>query len=259
MVRSMIRPVLLAVLAATALLARPVSAQVTDADLVRENERLVAEVRDLEAALEAALQRIAALETELATLRSGGTTAAAPAKPATAPTPPKDSAEGMIQAIKAAHAKAVEDGEIEYSGDVRQMRQLAKWTAAAGRTFRTPIEWPVVVLDSSVSSPSDGTLEVQVWDPATNAVTGDPFVVAVPRRVVERVNRSKSNREDGPVVFTLNGVFTPDIRVNQNRLEVGPFDKPRFVGPMVEMAWSVDVRGVGEWKAPEATAVADDD
>jgi hypothetical protein len=266
MSRSMLRPAILAILAVSALVARPVQAQATDADLTRENERLTAEVRDLEAALEAALNRISSLEREIAALRAGGATAAAPPAPAAPAAPPAASAEAMILAIKEAHATAISEGQIpqvessrDESGRIRQLRALRKWAASAGREFRTPVEWPIVVLDSTVLSPSEGRLNVQVWNPATSTVTGAPFEVSVPRLVVERVTRPRSTDEDGPAVLTLNGVFTPEFRVNENRLEVGAFDNPIFVGSMVEMAWTIDAKGVGPWSPAEATAVADED
>jgi hypothetical protein len=266
MTRSMLRPAILAVLAVTALCVRPVSAQATDADLLRENERLTAQVRDLEAALKAAMARIASLEGEIATLRTGGTSVSTAPKTPAPPSPSSDTPVGMIATIKAAFAKAVEDGEIERAassrdeaGRIREFRALRKWVASANRTFKTTIEWPVVVLDSKVSSPAEGVLQVQVWDPATQTSASEPFFVSVPRRVVDRVNRPRSADEEGPAVFVLNGVFVPDIRVNENRTEVGPFDNPSFIAPMVEMTWLVEAKGVGQWTAAEATAVADED
>ncbi len=266
MSRSMLRPAILAILAVSALITRPVQAQATDADLTRENERLTAEVRDLEAALEAALNRIASLEREIDALRAGGAPTSAPAVPAAPPTPPAASADAMILTIKDAHAKAISDGQIPQAasprdepGRVRQLRGLRKWAASAGREFRTPVEWPVVVLDSTVLSPSEGWLNLQVWDPATSTVSGVPFEVSVPRLVVERVTRPRSADAEGPAVFTLSGVFTPEFRINESRLEVGPFDNPIFVGPMVEMAWTIDAKSVGPWSPADATAVADED
>ncbi len=266
MSRSMLRPAILAILAVSTFVARPVQAQATDTDLIRENERLTSEVRDLEAALAAALDRIASLEREIAALRAGGATAAAPIVPATPPMPPAASAEAMIQTIKNAHAQAISDGLIpqaestrDEAGRIRQLRALRKWAASAGREFRTPIEWPIVVLDSTVLPPSGGMLKVQAWDPATASAAGDPFEISVPRLVVERVTRPRSADDEGPAVFTLSGVFTPEFRINESRLEVGPFDKPIFVGPMVEMAWRIDAKGVGPWSPAEATAVADED
>jgi hypothetical protein len=266
MTRSMLRPAILAVLAVTVLCVRPVSAQATEADLLRENERLTAQVRDLEAALKAAMARIASLEAEVATLQIGGATVSTAPTPPAPPSPSTKNPVGMIATIKAAFAQAVENGEIERAassrdeaGRIREFRALRKWVASANRTYKTTIEWPVVVVDSKVSSPADGVLEVQVWDPESQAAASEPFFVSVPRRVVDRVNRPRSADEEGPAVFVLNGVFVPDIRVNENRPEVGPFDNPSFIAPMVEMNWLVEAKGVGQWTPTEATAVADED
>lgn len=259
------RPMLALMAALFLLLVRPATAQVTDADLVRENERLTAEVRDLQAALEAALRRIGELETALAAKASGTTPSIPGAVATTIATPPAASHEGAIAAIRAAFATAVESGEIaptpaarDESARVRHLRSLQKWVAAATRTFKAPVEWPVVVVDSEVLSTTDGRLRVQVWDPAAMVTVGEPFDVPVARRVVERVNRPRPLDAPTPAVHTLEGVFVPSIRVNEQRTEVGAFDNPRFVGPMVELVWAVDVKSVGPWVAPEATAVAED-
>lgn len=268
MIRSTIRPLVLATMATLTLLAaRPATAQVGDADLVRENERLTAEVRDLQAALEAALARIAELEAAAAASRSGSATAPTPTPNAkvAATAPPEASQEGAIAAIRAAFAAAVESGEIapqasprDESARIRHLRSLQKWVASAARSYKAPVEWPVLVLASEVVSSTDGRLRVQVWDPKNATTVGEPFDVPVARRVVERVNRPRPLDAAEPAVFVLDGVFTPSLRVNERRTEVGAFDNPRFVGPMVELSWFVDAKSVGPWSAPEATAVAED-
>lgn len=272
MIRSTIRPLVLATMATfTLLAARPATAQVGDADLVRENERLTAEVQDLQAALEAALARIAELEAALAASGRGsgaGSTAAPASTPGSkvaAKAPPEASQEGAIAAIRAAFAAAVESGEIapqasprDESARIRHLRSLQKWVASAARAYKAPIEWPVLVLASEVVSSTDGRLRVQVWDPKNATTVGEPFDLPVARRVVERVNRPRPLDAAEPAVFVLDGVFTPSLRVNERRTEVGAFDNPRFVGPMVELSWFVDAKSVGPWSAPEATAVAED-
>lgn len=264
--RSTFQPAMVVLLTALAVLvARPATAQVGDADLVRENERLTAEVRDLQAALEAALKRIAELEASLTAARSGSMPSTGPSTTAAVAPPPAASQEGAIAAIRAAFAAAIEAEEIaplttagDQSARVRHLRSLQKWVAAANRTYKSPVTWPVLVTASTVVSSTAGRIRLQVWDPATNAPVGDPFDVPVARRVIERVNRPRSGDADAPAVFALEGVFTPTLRVNEQRTELGAFDNPRFVGPMVELSWAFDVRGVGPWESPEATAVAED-
>ena len=115
-----------------------------------------------------------------------------------------------------------------------------------------------LVLASEVVCSTDGMLRLQVWDPKNATTVGEPFDVPVARRVVERVNRPRPLDAPEPAVYVLDGVFTPSLRVNERRTEVGAFDNPRFVGPMVELSWAVDAKSVGPWSAPEATAVAED-
>lgn len=264
--RVLTRPVMLALSVAFAIaITHPLSAQVTEADLVRENERLVAEVQDLQAALEAALTRIRELESTLAAVKSGNLPSSGGAKSAVVTAPPEASQEGLLATIRNAFAAAVEAEEIapaptgqDDAARIRHMRSLQRWVAASNRSFKTQIEWPVVVMESEVTSTSEGRLRLQVWDPANAVTVGNPFDVTVARRVVDRVNRPRPGDAQTPAVFNLEGVFTPAIRVNENRLEIGPFDNPRFVGPLVEMSWTVDVKGIGPWVEPEATAVVED-
>lgn len=253
------------VLTTLAFVARPSPGQVTDADLVRENERLEAKVGDLTAALEAALARIAELEKALESLKAGGPVANVTLSAPSPRTPPEASPEGAIAAIKTAFAAAVEAGEVppapatgDEAAQVRHERSLKKWVAAANRTFKQTVEWPVLVEDSTILSATAGRLRLRTWDPVENETVGDPFQISVPRRLVDRVNRPRALEPGMPPVFRLQGVFVPRIRVNASRTEIGTFDKPRFISPMIEMDWNVDVRSVAPWSPPEATAVAED-
>jgi hypothetical protein len=267
MVHPMHRALLIPILIVSSMLARPSSAQVTDSDLVRENERLTTKVRDLEAALEAALKRIASLEAALAGVEEQPSVTVASNPAPTTSEPPAASAESALAVIRQAFAAAVASGEIapyalpnDESARTRHLRSIQRWVAGANRTFKAAIEWPVVVVDSATTGATDGLLQLQVWNPETSSLVGDPFTVPVSRRIVERVNRPRQADDAGPRVFVLDGVFVPNISINESRVEVGPFDKPRFVGPLVEMTWRVETRGIGPWSPPaEATAVADED
>lgn len=261
--RLRIAAIALAAMSCLDLLAPAAVGQVTDADLVRENERLRGQVDDLESALEAALARIAELERKLEAAAHGPADPAVPT-PATKP-PPAASPEGAIAAIRGAYESAVANGEIpaeaatgDDAAEVRRLRSLRKWVAAANRTFKAPVSWPVIVVASDVVSATDGRLRVQAWDPAEGTTVGDPFDVPVERRVVERLQRPRRDATGSTRVHALEGVFTPTLRLNRQRTEIGTFDKPRFVGPMVEMVWNLDVKSVGDWQPPKAGTPAED-
>ena len=118
-----------------------------EADLVRENERLQAEVDELTKALEAAMLRIDSLERRLA--GSGAGSMPAPASGSPAPTP-ESSPDGAIASIRKAHAKALADGDIlppgargDDAAGTKHARSLQRWIAAANRTHRKRVSWPV--------------------------------------------------------------------------------------------------------------------
>ena len=57
--------------------------------------------------------------------------------------------------------------------------------------------------------------------------------------------------DDDRLIVELQGVFTPMIRYNADRLEVGPFDNPRFIAPGAEMTWALDFKSLGPMKPAE--------
>lgn len=231
----------------------PSVAQDTTDQLRRHNEQLEAKVADLESALAAARMRIVELENLLATAQpaSGGTVTL----PVDVPTAAGDTSPSALEAaLRKAYAEgrenaAVAEGNIEdfkAFGPAYQ-RWLRKWIAGTDRAFRKPVSWTVVLEAAQPTSRTESVASIVVWDVKLNEAVGKPFPVTLSTRVIERVRRSM--RLNGPTVpLTLSGVYTPRLVMNSDRIDRGPFDNPPFIGPMVELRWSIDLKSLSPLK-----------
>lgn len=248
--------ILVAILAVAAL-STASQAQAPENDLGRENQRLLTQVRDLEATLKAALTRIAELEKSLASVNvipgsSPGTTATPP------PIGPSNlSPAGLTAAIRADFKVDLEaSGLSELSESttaeeqVRYTRWLKKWVAASNRQFRERVSWPVLIKGGSPISTNDMRVTFQPWDVKRSIELGKSFELTISTRAFNRATRTRVGVSDGGVA-RLDGVFIPEIRFNDQRLEVGPFDNPPFLGSMAELTWRFDFQGL----APGMTTV----
>ncbi|MHC4414811.1 MAG: hypothetical protein ACYS0G_05960 [Planctomycetota bacterium] len=235
----------------------------SDSDLRRENQRLQTRVKDLQRELEAAQRRIADLERQIEQLRRGP----ARSRPAR-PTPPGISApsqEGevtidesvpnaspraLLTALQESYQEATGSLDIgtadtvPASGEVRRdrkriayLRALDRWAHRVNRELKSQITWHVRLVRVVQRG-----LEMQAVDPKTLAVLGDPFPVTLPasqfRRLEQFEQRGKLD------VLQLKGVLVPSVRVNPQRPDPGPFDKPRFIGPFAELGLSVQASSV---------------
>lgn len=249
-------------LAAPTAWSQSAGAQNRETDLARENDRLRGQVSDLEAALDAAMKKIATLEKQVADLKNSPSGSSIPSAAVVVDTP-EASPEGMIDRIRAAFEEARASGEILPNADQqdpkaqsRHLRSLQKWIAAANRSFKQRISWPVAVGSMEQIGPTSARVELTPWNPETDASCGDPFTVMVSPRILENVRRSRIRATGKGSVFLLAGVLDPRISYNPERLEVGPFDNPKFIAPTIEMRWGVEFKSLGDLK-PGKTEEAD--
>ena len=94
--------------------------------------------------------------------------------------------------------------------------------------------------------PTAAGIELTPWNPKEQVACGDPFKIQVTPRIIENIRRSGLRAEGETPVFLFTGVFEPMISWNPRRIEVGPFDNPRFIAPGVEMRWKVDFKSIGD-------------
>ena len=81
-------------------------------------------------------------------------------------------------------------------------------------------------------------VKVQAVDPKTKTELGDPFVITLQRSVARRFQQLQ--QRDLADVLVLKGTLHPQVVFNRQRIDVGPFDNPRFIGPYAEMRLTVD-------------------
>lgn len=255
---------LIAVLLAV-LTAAPTATGQSPQELRRDNEQLRARVADLERELGAALQEIARLRAELASLVASGGNGAATPPPADAPvtldeSTPNASPRALYRALTdryeaAAAAMAAEGTEME-PGDRVHIRALQRWAARVESELRDSISWHVRIVESARADRGGWILRLQAVDPVTETPLGDPFDALLARGPASRL-KSLAEHARLPDVLVLRGTLFPEVTINADRAEPGPFDKPRLIGPYAEFGLSVTARSIAPPEdAPAETADA---
>jgi len=232
----------------------PVSSAIaqSDRELRDENQRLTTEVKQLTRELEAAKGRIQNLQRQVESLRTAMASVRR-SSPPRSPTPLKEEAltidesvpnaspRALLNALKASYDKTFADqdqGEHGSSERTIYLKAVDRWAAAANRDFLTKVAWHVRVLDAQTTRAGRLELKVQAVDPKTKTELGDPFVIALQRGVARRFGQLQQRHEAD--VLVLKGTLHPNVVVNRQRQDVGPFDNPRFVGPYAEFRLTVD-------------------
>jgi hypothetical protein len=119
------------------------------------------------------------------------------------------------------------------------MRALRHWTAKINREFHVPIKW-FVTLESDARPRARGfVVWVQAVDPETDYELGEPFPVFLPRTLAARLQ----NREyDWDGVLVMDGVLTPRVAIDPERMEEGLFNSPPLIGTFVEFEIAAEAR-----------------
>ena len=229
------------------------AAQDTTDQLRRQNEQLEAKVADLESALVAARARIAELQNLLSAAQSsssGGATLPVDVPIAAGDTSPSALEAALRDAFAEARTNAnIPEGNNADAGayDPAYQRWLKKWITGTVRTFRKQVSWTVVLEGVQATTQTESVATIVAWDIKTNEAIGKPFPVTLSTRSVERVRRlMRLNGATTPL--TLAGVYTPRLILNPDRIDRGPFDNPPFIGPMVELRWSIDAKSLSPLK-----------
>ncbi len=220
----------------------------SDRDLREENQRLQTEVNDLQRELEAAEKLIARLQEELKGLRT-----LAPAGPTTLPAPPVSidesipsaSPRALLRAMKESYREATLDLEM---GDPRTapgrrqqaayVRAVETWAKRIRRELKTAVEWTVQIVPMTHQTREPGELLVWALDPVTGTRLGDSFMVRLNKATRHKLGQLAERAELDELV--LRGVLLPQVTINLDRHEVGPFDNPPFIGPYAEFGLIVE-------------------
>lgn len=225
----------------------PTTAAPTTDDIRMMAERLKA----LEAELAQAKARIAELEAELAahaSNQSGSTPAATPTTPAPGTAEVAD--EGRILSVSQFFSKAQAEYALAFppaaNGEKPEAapalkRSLERFAISMNRGWKQQIRW-TVVLKKAERSADMATVMVQPIN-EDGSPRGDVIPmkidVAHNRRLDTILQRSQVND-----VYVINGLFTPRLTVNLDRMGEGVFNNPPLVGPGIEFRYEISVDGM---------------
>ena len=223
----------------------------SDSELRRENQRLQAEVHDCKLELEAAIKSIAELEDRLTAAPDGATASPLPAEEVSIDESVADaSPRALLNALKESYAQQMKDHELgDPAGDMTQrrhrtayLRSVEKWTSRVNREFKSPIVWHIRIVGNPERQHGSYGLMVVAVDPKTDVQLGDRFPLIMSKSTAHHL--SQLDRRGPLDVLVVRGVLTPRVRVHPYRMELGPFDNPRFIGPFAEYGMSVDASSV---------------
>jgi len=238
----------IAMLAGAALPAAEAVGQ-SERELRREVERLRERNRELERELEAARRQIKSLESAIERLNNR-LSELRDQRPDSADdeseevtideSVPHASPRALFRAVVESYEEAVGDTEIGEDGDRQRslyIRAVERWRARANREYRSTIDWHVRVLESEETR-GGYRLTVAAVDPTTDVQLGDSFTIDLPRRQARRyeqlVERGQAEK------LRVRGVLVPEIQVNADRRDPGPFNVPPLIGPFAEFGFRID-------------------
>lgn len=222
----------------------------SDSDLRLENQSLKTQVEDLTIELNAARERIAALEAEIARLRAGGGSSQSvaptpgPEKTTVDESKPNASPRALLTALKKSYEDELKDHDMGRFGSTERtnyLRALEHWRAGVTNKFRASIEWHVRP-DRPVQPTARGgvILSLVAVDPVTDVQLGGPFEVFLARSLARRLAAAEERSEIDKLV--LKGVLLPAVWINPDRAEPGTFDNPPLIGPYAEFGFRIEVR-----------------
>jgi hypothetical protein len=157
---------------------------------------------------------------------------------------PQASPRALFNAMEESYSEAMDGFEIGEDGDRQRslyVRSVERWRARINREMRATIEWHVRVLESEEQR-AGYTLTVVAIDPKTEARLGEPFVIELPRRLARRYEQLVERRQ--AEVLRVRGVLIPDVQVNHDRRDPGPFNVPPLIGPFAEFGFRIDPSAV---------------
>ena len=226
----------------------------SDRDLRQDNQRLQTQVNDMQRELDAARSRIADLERDLQTLmRRLGRTTGTPAT-TTAQTPPERvtidesvpnaSPRALLRAIRESYTEATSNFDLGDDNSMAGRRQRAaylraveSWARRIQREMKSSVVWHIRMLPMAEQGGGEPGLRVRAIDPETKVELGDPFTI----RLNSAVRRKLATLDQrGPIdVLVLKGVLIPQVTLNQDRMDPGPFNNPPLIGPFAEFRFVV--------------------
>lgn len=247
--------VLFAFIAAT-----PAHAQ-SDSELRRENQRLRTQVDELKKELEAALERIAALQEQMRQRRAGGNTRLPSDQPeeekvSIDESEPMASPRALLKALQASYTERFAELEMGEARESRErdnyLQSVVRWGRQAERKFKRPVQWHLRFEEIERQIKGGYVIRAHAVDPEYGTTLGSSFRVMLPR-----ARTSVIEKHGMGATYAVRGTLTPYIGVNDERQETGPFNSPPLVGAFAELDLVLDIQTVqvagGNEQAPSAS------
>lgn len=230
-------------------------------DLRRENDDLRQRIAQSDAQLAEARREIARLEAELAELKkrldaappvpaanpgatpnTPGADAPPPAKDPLATLPDNDpfsSPEALLKELKTQYQTTFGG----YAMDTPEQRrnaapEIRRWVGKIGRESRGEIDW-LIRLESGPQEDSRGRpfVEIVVLDPITGLKYDEQSILTADKRLIREINGRPEE-----TYWQISGEVRAEPIFNENRIDPGMFDRPRFIGVMAEFGILLTVR-----------------
>lgn len=236
---------------------RPAAAQ-SVGELRNENAALRTRIGDLGAELEAARKENARLQELVADLMRQLDARAASGPAPLPPLPPEEttidetapasSPRALLRTLQERYAATFADRDPGAFGSRERssyLRDLQRWASQQERDLRDAVTWTARIQRDAMLNPVPRgyTLDLVAVDPVTDVPLGDSFA-ALMSRAFARSLGAREDQIDLGGLFDLRGVVVPRVLISEERLEVGPFDQPRFIGPFAEFALGVEVQSL---------------
>jgi hypothetical protein len=243
----------------------PVAGAQSQSELRRENQRLQTEAADLQRELDAARQRIADLEAEVARLAGAVRTGRPTIPPVTPPkvTVDESKADASPRALFNAVVRSYESqtANLDLGTDendskrIVYMRDINRWASRLNRELKTKIDWHVLIIGRAVPVRRGYVVRLQAVDPVTGTELGDSFDALLSHVMASRLH-DREERFGLEETMRLRGTLLPRIHINPQRDEEGPFNNPPFIGAFAEFAFAVEAKSLTVPKEEKPAAPA---
>lgn len=211
--------------------------------LRQEVERLTQELKRKQAELDAALERIKALESRAAGAPGAPAAPDAPAAPVPAPVPadPAIGPGGLLAAFQAEYLAAFRD--VPDGSDTQKLnlhlRALEAWCAKGNRDALKRHTWMGQIDASTFTVGGRNCSFAAVFRNGTREFR---YPVTVDQGMLARVRDRSGAPMAGDLAFDV--VVRPRLTVNANRAARGAFENPPMVAPYVEYLLDLEPRSI---------------
>jgi len=215
------------------------------ADLTKENEALKERISQLEQRLDRASQQIKSLNSEVTRLRTLIATSGNPTKPgkpdddddSAIANDPFSSPDAFVSAVRGQYSDSFGDFD---PADRRErslrIRKIRTWARDVKREMNKAITWEVVLDPNNPNAIGRIDASFKMTNTDTGEAMGEAFVIRLASRDIRALKRS-----DASTVWMLNGLLSPRVSVEPDRMTADDAGQGIFVGSMAELFFEIKV------------------